>query len=153
MRIRISITNLRKPDPDPYRSKKLDPDLNNFRSFRGSKWSHGGPWTLKMLAWRIKMEPWRLYISVFTDSHHFDEEQDPDPHLREKKDPDPHFSESSIKWCVSANMHLPQHLFSFGINIYLKLTARLVVTLPKLVRKDFAESNFENWFGLPDSNL
>jgi hypothetical protein len=43
------------------------------------------------------MEPWRLYISVFTDSHHFDEEQDPDPHLREKKDPDPHFSESSIK--------------------------------------------------------
>jgi hypothetical protein len=27
---------------------------------------------------------------VVVDSHHFDGEQDPDPHLSEKFDPDPH---------------------------------------------------------------
>jgi hypothetical protein len=25
-----------------------------FMSFKGSKWSHGGPWTLAMEAWRLK---------------------------------------------------------------------------------------------------
>ncbi len=42
------------------------------------KWSRGGPWTLKI-------EPWRSGRSVgrrpgVTDSHHLDEEHDPDPH-------------------------------------------------------------------------
>jgi hypothetical protein len=45
-----------------------------------------------MEAWRIKMEPWRVCRTVVADSHHFDEEQDPDPdpHLSEKLDPDLH---------------------------------------------------------------
>jgi hypothetical protein len=49
-----------------------------FRSFRGSKCTRGGPWTLKMEAWRLKMEPWRVFRQVVEDSHHFDEKQDPD---------------------------------------------------------------------------
>ncbi len=30
-----------------------------------------------------------LYRPAFADSHYFDEEQDPDPHLSEEVDPDP----------------------------------------------------------------
>jgi hypothetical protein len=33
-----------------------DPDQTKLKNFRGSKWSHGGPWTLTMVARRIKME-------------------------------------------------------------------------------------------------
>jgi hypothetical protein len=29
----------------------------------------------------LKMEPWRVFRPVISDSHHFDEEQDPDPDL------------------------------------------------------------------------
>ncbi len=36
--------------------------------------------TLTMEAWRLKMEAWRVYRIVVADSHHFDEELDPDPH-------------------------------------------------------------------------
>jgi hypothetical protein len=31
-------------------------------------------------AWRLKMEPWRVYKPVIADFHHFDEEQDQEPH-------------------------------------------------------------------------
>jgi hypothetical protein len=48
---------------------------SDFRSFRGTKHSSGGPWTLTIEDWRLKMEPWRVYRPVFEDSHHFDEEQ------------------------------------------------------------------------------
>jgi hypothetical protein len=34
---------------------------------------------LTMVAWRLKIEPWRVYRTELTDSHHFDEEQDPNP--------------------------------------------------------------------------
>ncbi len=34
-----------------------------------------------------KMEPWRFCRPVVVDSHHFDEDQDPDPHEIEKLDP------------------------------------------------------------------
>jgi hypothetical protein len=37
-----------------------------------------------MEAWRLKIEPWMLYRLVIADSHHFEEELDPD------LDPDPH---------------------------------------------------------------
>ncbi len=39
----------------------------------------------------LKLEPWRVYRPVVTDSHHFDEEQDPDPdsNISENLDPDP----------------------------------------------------------------
>ncbi len=30
---------------------------------------------------------------MVADSHHFDEEHDPDPHLSAESDPDPHLSE------------------------------------------------------------
>ncbi len=40
------------------------------------------------------MEPWRAYSPVFADSHHFDEEQDSDPHSGEKLDPNPHLSDA-----------------------------------------------------------
>ena len=39
------------------------------------------------------MEPGRVPRPAFTDAHHFEEEQDPDPHLSEKLDPGPHLSE------------------------------------------------------------
>jgi hypothetical protein len=49
-----------------------------------------------MEACRLNMDPWRvcktLYRPAFADSHHFDNEQDPDPQLSEKLDLDPHFS-------------------------------------------------------------
>ncbi len=43
-----------------------------------SKWSHAGPWTLTMEAWPLKMEPLSVCRQVVADSHHFDEEQNPD---------------------------------------------------------------------------
>ncbi len=33
-----------------------------------------------------------VYRPVVAGSHHFDEEQDPDPHCNEKLDPDPNYS-------------------------------------------------------------
>jgi hypothetical protein len=53
---------------------------SKFRSLQGSKWSRGGPWTLKMEAWRLNMEALRVCRPVFADLHPFVEEQDPDPH-------------------------------------------------------------------------
>ncbi len=43
-----------------------------------------------MEAWRLKVEPWRSYRPVVADSHHSEEELDPDPepHQSEKLDPD-----------------------------------------------------------------
>jgi hypothetical protein len=38
------------------------------------------------------MEPWRVNEPMVTDSHHYKEKLDPDPHLR-KLDPDPHYSD------------------------------------------------------------
>jgi hypothetical protein len=38
-----------------------------------------------METWRLKMDPWKVSRS---DSHHFDEEQDLDPHKSEKLLPD-----------------------------------------------------------------
>ncbi len=40
------------------------------------------------------MEPWRVFKPLVADSHHCDEEQDPDPHQSENLDPDPHQSEN-----------------------------------------------------------
>jgi hypothetical protein len=37
-----------------------------------------------------KRSPWSVYRPAVADSHHFDEEQDPDPHLIEVLDPDQH---------------------------------------------------------------
>jgi hypothetical protein len=40
------------------------------------------------------MEPWKFCRQVVPESHHFEEEQDPDPHLHQNEkcnpDPDPH---------------------------------------------------------------
>ncbi len=38
-----------------------------------------------MNAWRLKMKPWRLCRPVVTNSHNFDEEQDPKPDRIEVK--------------------------------------------------------------------
>jgi hypothetical protein len=39
------------------------------------------PWTLKKEAWGLKkMELWRVFRPMVADSHHFDGEQDLDPH-------------------------------------------------------------------------
>jgi hypothetical protein len=43
---------------------------------------------LTMEAERLKLEPCQICRPVVTDSHHFDEEQHPDPHLSEKSDLD-----------------------------------------------------------------
>jgi hypothetical protein len=50
---------------------------SKYRRFRCLKQSRGMPWMLTIEAWRLKMEPWRIYRPVVTDSHQFDEEQDP----------------------------------------------------------------------------
>ncbi len=42
---------------------------SKFRSFTGQKWSHGGPLTLRMEAWRLIMEPWWVCRPVVTFSH------------------------------------------------------------------------------------
>ncbi len=59
--------------------------FKSIQELRGSKWSCGGPWT-------PKMEAWRVCRPVAANSHHLNEEQDPDanPHWSEKLDPDPH---------------------------------------------------------------
>jgi hypothetical protein len=44
------------------------------------------PWTLKMEPWRLKIEPWRVCVPVVADSHHFEEEQDPNLRYTEKSD-------------------------------------------------------------------
>ncbi len=37
-----------EPDPDPHQSEKLDSIRlkHKFMRYRGSKWNHGGPWTV-----------------------------------------------------------------------------------------------------------
>ncbi len=52
---------------------------SKFRNCGGSKWSHGGPWTLVVEA---QKEPWRVGRPLMADWHPFDDEQDPnlDPH-------------------------------------------------------------------------
>ena len=44
-----------------------------------------------MKAWMLKMEPWNVCRTMVADSHHFEEELDPDPDPREsrKLDQDP----------------------------------------------------------------
>jgi len=39
-------------------------------------------------AWRLKLEPCMVYGTFVVDSHHFVEEQDPDPHQSDV-DPQP----------------------------------------------------------------
>jgi hypothetical protein len=82
---------------NPHYFGNLDSDLHvlksKFRSFKGSKWSLGGPWTHILEAWRLKMELWMVCRTVVADSHHCDEVQDPGPHLSEESDPDSHLSE------------------------------------------------------------
>jgi hypothetical protein len=40
---------------------------------------------LTVETWKLKMEPsWSVWRPVVADLHHFDEEQDPDPHLSKK---------------------------------------------------------------------
>ncbi len=84
-------------DPDPHWSEKggsgsalkwkggirIRIKVKKIRSIRGSKWSRGEPWSLKMEAWRFKMEAWSVCRAVVADSHHLDEEQDPDAHWSE----------------------------------------------------------------------
>jgi hypothetical protein len=50
---------------------RIEVKIENF-FFRGSKWSRGGPWTLKMEAWRLKMEAWRVCRPLVADSPHVD---------------------------------------------------------------------------------
>ncbi len=67
--------------------------MSKLISFRGSKQSRGGSWTLTNGGLEAKrMEPWRVHRPLVADFCHFDEEQYPDPDLTEKLDaePDPH---------------------------------------------------------------
>ncbi len=41
----------------------------------------------------VKNGAWRVYRPVVGDSHHFDEEQEPEPFKSDKLDPDPHESD------------------------------------------------------------
>ncbi len=105
--IRMDLHHFPKPNPNPHQSEKQDPDLfqestagsrsasiSKFRSYmkaqnramecRGcSQWSRGGP-----------NKAWRVCRPVVADSHHEEQNPDPDlalnPHQSEKSDPDPH---------------------------------------------------------------
>jgi hypothetical protein len=85
-----------KKDPDLYHGQQLDPDPHQFQysgameaqnramECRGrSRWSRGDP-----------NEAWRVCRPVVADSHHEEQNPDPDlvlnPHQSEKSDPDPH---------------------------------------------------------------
>jgi hypothetical protein len=35
-----------------------------------------------MEAWKLKIEFWKIYREIVEDSHHFGEDQDPDPDLK-----------------------------------------------------------------------
>jgi hypothetical protein len=84
------------PDPDPHHFWKLDPDSHQSESRIRIRIKV----KIQELR-RLKMEPWRAVdahngdmetqngVVVAGFLHHFDEEQDPDPHLSERTDPDP----------------------------------------------------------------
>jgi hypothetical protein len=59
---------------------------------------YGKPWTLTMEALRLSGDVEGLMI-LFADSHHIDEEQDPDPRQRETRYPDPYHSVSDPQNC------------------------------------------------------
>jgi hypothetical protein len=68
-----------KLEPDPLESKKLDLDplqSKNSESFEAQYMTVEG----RVWSWRLKMTPWRVSRPVVAEFHHFDEEQDPDPH-------------------------------------------------------------------------
>ncbi len=58
---------------------------SKFKTFRGLKGSHWRPWTLTL---GLKIKPRRVCRPAVADSHHFDEEQDPDPHVMRIRNPD-----------------------------------------------------------------
>ncbi len=66
------------------------------------------------------MEPWRVYRLMATDSHHFYEEQDPDPHIREKLDPDPHKSESWIRIRMKVKSCIRSKVMRSATGVYTK---------------------------------
>ncbi len=70
---------------------------STFRSCGGLKSSYGWQWrsSLTIEACRFNMEPWRVCRPVVANLHHFDEEQNSDPHQSEDLDPDKHQSENS----------------------------------------------------------
>jgi hypothetical protein len=78
------------PNPDLHQCEKLnacpDPDSHFKLNFRGLKWGRGVLGKLTLETWRLEMEPLRFCIPVVVDMHHFDEEQDPDPHKSGKLD-------------------------------------------------------------------
>ncbi len=56
---------------------------------------------------KFQMEPWMECRPVVADSHHIDEEPDPDPHQSENPDPhqsemrpDPHLSDADPRPCL-----------------------------------------------------
>ncbi len=64
---------------------------SKFRSFRGSKWRHGGPRALTMKVWMLKMELCKAVRPVAAESHNVDEGQDPDLYkVSSCSDLDPH---------------------------------------------------------------
>ncbi len=59
----------KKLDLDPLQGKNSESFEAQNRTVEGRVWS-----------WRLKMTPWRVSRPVVAEFHHFDEEQDPDPH-------------------------------------------------------------------------
>ncbi len=67
---------------------KLDPDPHHIQNSEALRRLKMEPWTVESS--RFKMGPWRVRTPVVADWHHFDERQDPDPHLFHA-DPQPCF--------------------------------------------------------------
>jgi hypothetical protein len=63
-------------DPDPHTEGKVGFGLHLSQNSGVLESKKGA-----VDVWRLKMKPWRLCRPVVTNSHNFDEEQDPKPEL------------------------------------------------------------------------
>ncbi len=63
----------------------MDTQNGGVEAQNGAVETQNEAWRLKMEAWRPKMEPMRVCRPVTADSHHFEEEQDPDPYYSKNR--------------------------------------------------------------------
>ncbi len=80
------------------------------------------------------MKLWMVCRPVVADSHHFHQEQDPDPQLRERQNPDPHENEKLD----------PDPNYSDAIKTQIRIRIKLSQLLMLLMRADLKTLKTEN---------
>jgi hypothetical protein len=94
IRIHMDLHHFGKPNLNPHQSKTS----KAAEAYNGPMIMAQEPWRLIPEPWRLTKEPGKVCRPVVADSHHFDEEPDPDqtkkpdadPHQSERQDPKPH---------------------------------------------------------------